>query len=113
METVFWNVGLSYTNHKLENSKRTGLRVFRSFYGCSPQVCSKIWSLIEKTAPVASRPKHLLWCLLFLKRYNTEHVNSAITHVDEKTFRGWVWIFVRLLADLKVVRIFTFYLRII
>lgn len=100
--SIFWNDGLEYANHKMSNSQLTGLRKFRSFYGIYPEVFSVLWKKIT-TKPVGSEPKHLLWCMLFLKNYNTEHVNCAITKVDEKTFRLWVWRFVELLADLDVV----------
>lgn len=80
----------------------TGLRKFRSFYGIPPDVLSILWKRI-KNKPPGSEPKHLLWCMLFLKNYNKEHINASITNVDEKTFRLWVWRFIQLLADLNVV----------
>ena len=49
---------------------------------------------------------HLLWALLFLKRYDTEHTNHSITGADEKTFRKWVWIFVDMLAYMDAVGLF-------
>jgi len=106
METLtkhFWNEGLRYASHNTENSSLTGLRKFRSFYGISPEVFATLWKLI-RNKPEGSEPKHLLWCMLFLKNYNTEHVNTAITKVDEKTFRLWTWRFVNLLAQLNVVK---------
>lgn len=100
--SIFWNEGLIYANHNRNNSNLTGLRKFKSFYGISPEVFSKLWKLIQNK-PEGSEPKHLLWTMLFLKNYNNEHINAAITHVDEKTFRLWVWRFVKLLAELNVV----------
>lgn len=102
MTTIFWNEGLGYTKHKIENSDLTGMRVFRTFYGVSPDVLSKLWQLIQDK-PDGSEPKHLLWCMLFLKNYHKEHVNASIVKVDEKTFRLWVWRFVQMLANLDVV----------
>ena len=46
------------------------------------------------------KPVYLLWALLFLKCYNTNTRNAAITGVDEKTFRHWSWIFVEAIANL-------------
>lgn len=102
LTNIFWNDGLEYANHGMNNSKLTGLRKFKSFYGINPEICAILWNKLEDR-PVGSEPKHLLWCMLFLKNYNIEHVNCAITKVDEKTFRLWVWRFVELLADLDVV----------
>lgn len=56
-----------------------------------------------KEKPDGAEPKHLLWCMLFLKNYHKEHVNASIAKVDEKTFRLWVWRFIKLLAQLDVV----------
>ena len=54
--------------------------------------------------PKQASPVHLLWSLMFLKVYASEHINSMIAEVDEKTFRKWTWKFIRLLADLSAVR---------
>lgn len=98
----FWYEGLKYANYNSSNSISTGYRKFRTFYGITPNVFAKLWRLITEKPP-GSEPKHLLWCLFFLKNYNTEHVNAAIANVDEKTFRLWNWRFVNLLAELNVV----------
>lgn len=102
LTNIFWTEGLAYANHNVENSRLTGYRKFRTFYGVSPKVCSLLWNLI-RDKPSASEPKHLLWCMLFLKNYHKEHINAAIVEVDEKTFRLWVWRFVELLSKLNVV----------
>lgn len=86
-----------------DNSPLTGHRKFRTFYGISPDVCSSIWLLLSEK-PSSAEPKHLLWCLFFLKNYNKEHVNAAIANVDEKTFRLWTWRFINLLAELRVIK---------
>ena len=78
-------------------------RRFRGIFGVSPETCASLWNLIGEKAPSGSVPVHLLWALLFLKSYSTEHVNSVIAGVDEKTFRKWSWTFVGLLSDLKIV----------
>lgn len=100
--TIFWNVGLSYTHHKPSDSHMVGHRVFKTFYGVSPNVCASIWSMITDK-PQGCEQKHLLWALLFLKRYNTESINAAIVGVSEKTFREWTWQIIDLLAALNLV----------
>lgn len=101
---VFWNEGLAYAKHNTEKSELTGYRKFRTFYGIGPDVCSILWNRISNKPP-HSEPKHLLWCMLFLKNYHKEHVNAAIVSADEKTFRLWAWRFVELLSELDVVRL--------
>lgn len=102
LSKIFWNEGLNYANHDTECSRLTGYRKFRCFYGISPDVCATLWNKIKDKHP-GSEPKHLLWCMLFLKNYHKEHVNAAITNVDEKTFRLWTWRFVEHLAKINVV----------
>lgn len=99
---IFWTEGLKLANHDLGNSTLTGYRKFRSFYGIAPDVFSLLWKKISEKPP-GSEPKHLLWCMFYLKNYNKEHVNAAIANVDEKTFRLWTWRFIELLANLDVV----------
>lgn len=60
---------------------------------------------MEGVRPLSSRPVHLLWALLFLKVYGSEHTHRMIANVDEKTFRKWSWCFVHLLSDIDVVSI--------
>lgn len=109
LTSIFWNEGLAYANHSTEKSNLTGLRKFRSFYGIGPDVFTLLWKKVIGK-PAGAQPKHLLWCMMYLKNYNKEHTNAAITKVDEKTFRSWVWRFVHLLADLDVVHIRVFVL---
>ena len=80
-------------------------RRFRSFFGTTPGICAHLWEMLtpEVTLPNGARKCHLLWALLFLKQYNTDHVNSSIvgTAVDEKTFRKWCWLFIEQISYLS------------
>jgi len=78
-------------------------RRFSALFGATPTVCAIAWSRIQPSAPVHSHPKHLMWALLFLKLYATEHVNSALVGVDEKTWRKWIWTIVPIISNFKVV----------
>lgn len=102
-QPIFWKLGHKYTGHKLRYSYNLGLRKFKAFYGVSPNICKIIWDKLINVRPKTSQPKHLLWCLYFLKQYDSEHNNRAIFRADEKTFRKWVWCFVKLLSDMEVV----------
>lgn len=78
-------------------------RRFRALFGVTPILCSRLWDLLAGVRPHSARPIHLLWGLLFLKVYGSEHTHRTIAHADEKTFRKWAWCFVHLLADIDVV----------
>lgn len=102
LSDCFWEQGMLYANHSIRNSKLTGYRKFRAFFGVSPYTCEILWISIQNKRQ-NTEIKHLLWCLFFLKRYNTENVNAAIIGVDEKTFRLWTWYFIEKIAELDVV----------
>lgn len=103
----FLKLGNVYTKSSLTKSKRIALRRFKTFFGASPTICSIVWRELKNDLPQGALPKHLLWCLSFLKQYHTEHCRRSIFHSDEKTIRKWTWVFVKLLSDMNVVIIFT------
>eukprot|EP00172_Hildenbrandia_rubra_P000214 Plantae.Rhodophyta-Hildenbrandia_rubra.ctg10970.p1 GENE.Plantae.Rhodophyta-Hildenbrandia_rubra.ctg10970~~Plantae.Rhodophyta-Hildenbrandia_rubra.ctg10970.p1 ORF type:complete len:128 (-),score=5.45 Plantae.Rhodophyta-Hildenbrandia_rubra.ctg10970:13-396(-) len=84
-------------------SRVVAQRRFRALFGASPAVCATAWNLMRSSLPPRSSPAHLLWGLLLLKAYSSEHVNCAITGSDEKTSRKWSWAFIKLLSDLQAV----------
>jgi hypothetical protein len=97
--------------NKLARNKLSGvsMRRYREMFGCSPFLCSVIWEyLIDGGQLVAAtrgiRSEHLLWALMFLKLYQTEAVSALVCRCDEKTYRKWIWIVIRALADVDVVR---------
>jgi hypothetical protein len=102
----FWKLGHKITGHKLKNSKIIGLRQFKSFFGVTPKICEILWNLIKAKLPVGSEKKYLLWALLFLKQYNPEDISKTLLKADQKTIRKWTWIFVNLIADIEIVRVF-------
>lgn len=78
-------------------------RRFRHLFGVTPHVVSEVWNRMKHNLPRRSNCKHLLWALLFLKCYGSEHVHCALVGADEKTFRKWSWIFVKKISELRVV----------
>lgn len=100
---TFWRLGHNITRHDMDGSIALGYRKFRSFFGTSPSVCAAAYDKLSHVRPVKSRPEHLLWTLLHLKHYATEHISAALVGVSEKTFRKWCHIFIDLLAKMPVV----------
>ena len=101
---TFWILGHKITRHDMDGSIFTDYRKFRAFFGTSPNVCVAAWDNLSHVRPAKSRPEHLLWALLHLKRYCNEHINATLVAASEKTFRKWCQIFIRLLAKMPVVR---------
>jgi hypothetical protein len=88
--------------------KESNATRFRTFFGTSPDVCARIWLLIDPyaTMPTGVQLFHLLWALMFLKLYCAESVLATLAgagqkSVDEKTFRKWCWLFVNEINHLK------------
>lgn len=110
-EDEFYRLGCEWTQHNYNGgSLLVGERRFTGMFGTTALVCSIAWELVEEAAahPVGAKFQHMLCALYFLKCYNTEHVNHAVSGFDEKTFRKWSWTYVELLASLRVVSLFVF-----
>lgn len=105
----FYKLGCCYTGHKKKHSKIIGTRRYKSFFGITPLVTSIVWQKTFSDLPAGLEPKHLLWCLNFLKQYNVEHTRRLIFKTDEKCMRKWTWIFINILANLDTVHLNIFY----
>lgn len=104
---AFLKLGNSFTKTNYQCSVYIAERRFSSFFGVTPRICEIIWNKIKQSVPIGGQPKHLLWCLSFLKQYAVEHYRRSIFNADEKTIRNWTWTFVKILSDLDVVYSFT------
>eukprot|EP00171_Calliarthron_tuberculosum_P007915 IDg7915t1 len=82
--------------------RQVRLRRFRALFGLQPNVIARVWVLLSDKVPRNAQPRHLMWALLFLKVYATEHVNRMLTGADEKPFRKWAWCFVKLISGLQL-----------
>ena len=104
---VFDGLGSKIMN-KTPSPSQYYARRFYSLFGLSPTSVADLWKLLPKIP--GGKPRYLLWGLLFLKLYDTEHVLSSLAGCDEKTFRKWVWIFVRQLAQSRFVSYYLSYI---
>lgn len=102
---TFATIGNRYTESSMTRSTYVALRRFKAFFGVTPTVCAICWEVLKDNLPQGAEPKHLLWALLFLKQYCSEHNRRSILGADEKTIRKWTWLFVDLLSRLDVVMI--------
>ena len=68
----------------------TLLASFRALFGVNPLVRCIVWNAISSSLTSRVKPAYLLWALMFLKDYVSEHANRLITGgLDEITFRKW------------------------
>ena len=83
-------------------------RNFREFFGTGPFVVAKLWTLMtdHDFIPPDGEITHLMWTLHFLKAYPRQGavcstVGGSSGAIDPKTFRKYIWPFIRAMADLE------------
>lgn len=68
-------------------------RLYKVWYGCSPEICAKIWTELQLFDLIAncarSHPEYLLWALDLLRCYDLEERSARFYHTTAKTFRTW------------------------
>ena len=102
----FNGLGLQIMNRHDGYTDATMLNRFRSWFGTSPEICEILWARLnisgwtDFSGVRPAHPMYLLWALLFLKSYGTEALLSAVVGADEKTYRKWVWFYVKGIASL-------------
>ena len=79
---------------------------FRSHFGVDPTGYMMLYGLLGNSNRYDPYPqhlhhKHLLICLDFLKRYETENRMATRYGMTEKTIRKWVWIYTKKIAIQK------------
>jgi hypothetical protein len=103
-ERRFLDIAASMADSLAESvGEYTRRRRFRSLFGISTTICTKIWSLLICQVRREARPIHLLWTLFFLKHYSVEEVNATFAGVSEKTYRKWTWLMLEELSLLNLV----------
>jgi len=100
---AFLALGKIALKRPVGSQSETEYRRFRSHFGASPSVCSKLWGKLTACGlvPKSTRPIHLLWALLFLHLCDSEEVSAGLVGADEGTYRDWVWLVVGAIAELK------------
>ena len=107
--SIVKNVAKQELRHSTRLNKTSFNRRFRSWFGLSPRVTSRVWNTLElqRKVPVGGLLKHLLWTLAFLKLYETESVYSSMFCVSDRTFRKWVWEFLAKIHTIELVSVVT------
>ena len=90
-------MNLMRVKYKRSNEKRNA-RWFVALFGTSPDVCLIIWNmLLDNWTQYCNNPNpiHLLWSFRFMKAYNNWDSHAVEVGVDSKTFRKWVWFYIK------------------
>lgn len=99
---TFWDAGHKVTGNDVDGSLSLVIVDFKRFFGTSPLVCVVAWDIMSMARPRTSRPEHLLWALLLLKRYGVEDINTSLIGISEKTIQMWSHICINLLEDMPL-----------
>ena len=105
----FEALGLDMLRCKKRGSTKSRSRRFKAFFGAEPDVVCTIWSMLHQSRWLryagvrGPKPVHLLWALLFLRRYGTEEIMADVAGVCEKTFRKWAWFYAEGMAKLDLI----------
>ena len=81
---------------------------WKAHFGVDIDVVTECWDLLDvendEEVPSGIEGSHLLWALLFLKRYNGDAELSSLVGgnnaVDEGTFAKWVWVIIERIESL-------------
>ena len=75
---------------------------FREAFGISSQSAFILWTLlnVSNEGPEGGKQEHLLWVLLFLKTYNTQHDLAGRCGVCKDMFKLWRNLFFERFASL-------------
>ena len=98
---------LPLMNRRAEGSEEILIRRFRSQFGIDPSNVLVLCRLLEKHRQLIFDPKgselhlkRLFWTLEFLKTYANEEAMSSKFGIDPKTYRKWIWINIKMIANL-------------
>jgi hypothetical protein len=69
--------------------------IYKSKFGCPLSTVFQIWNMLDQNDLLFKNgnPKHLYWCLSYLKSYGTILNYCTDYWISDKTFRKWVTIF--------------------
>ena len=85
-ETIFLQFALWFFKRNSEISESVLYRKYRAFFGVTPNVYNILRYKSISFLPSSCAPRHLLYGLLFLKNYGTEHVHSQLFSAMKKLF---------------------------
>ena len=107
------------SNHRVGTDLSENAR-FSSFFGCSAGVALITWVTMtaHSLLPDGGQIVHMLWALYFMKVYpvgnvGSSQVGSDVGAVDPKTWRLYLWPFIRGIAGLEMHLVSTVRLKII
>lgn len=75
------------------------VRQFVSLYNRTPVEALELWEMCGCTIIPKTHPKHMFWCLLYLKLYIPLDSMSIMLNVSIPTLHKWIWIWIETIAS--------------
>ena len=106
------STALSLMKRTLKGKDELFIRRFRGRFGVDPSSVLILWNYLEIHGEFdflyrqSLVLEHLFWALEFLKNYCNEDTQADKFGVDQKTYRKWIWVYVKGIASIapKLVR---------
>ena len=98
-------MALNLMKRKRKGKQAEFIRRFRGSFGIDPSsalILSKMIQDCNREVSVCKMTEfeHLFWALDFLKNYQNEVIQANKYGVDKKTYRKWLWVYVKAIARL-------------
>jgi hypothetical protein len=84
------------------NTKKLNARQFVAFYNRTPEEAFDLWEMCAHTIEQKTHPKHLFWCLMFMKLYLPMDVLSVMLDTSLPTLNKWIWLWIESIANRHV-----------
>ena len=69
-------------------------REFVSFYNRTPDEALELWELCSPNIMPKTSPKHMFWCLMYMKLYLPLDVMAVLLNVSVPSLNKWIWLWV-------------------
>lgn len=102
-DQMFIKCAETIMNKSTDLSTQSTVRRFKSLFGICPMSCAVLWESLSSSSNFKGHPHHVLWGLMFLKIYGTEHVHASLAGCHEDTFRKWTWHFIEIVSSMNTV----------
>ena len=89
----------------MERDNESSLTTYHRHFGTSPRTCSILWNLMvdKESLERESRPKHLLWTLMWMYLYQSYTVLCLYIGCTHKTFQKHRNMIVKALNEIQIV----------
>jgi hypothetical protein len=90
------SIGCKIASRDLKDKMKP--REFVSFFNRTPDEALELWELCSPNIMPKTSPKHMFWCLMYMKLYIPLDVMAVLLNISVPSLNKWVWIWVESIA---------------